>query len=607
MELKHIELTNLKPAKTNVRKKGAKDIDDLVPSIKSLGIIQPLLVRPNGSDKTFEVVAGQRRFHALTKIAETDNIEPVPCLVMDEGDDAQAVEASLAENIARLPMDEIDQYKAFATLIKQDKSVDDIASMFGVTERLVKQRLAIANLIAPILTAYRKGDIRAETLRILTMATKQQQKDWYAMVKADDCYPPTGRALKGWLFGGAEIATDNALFDLSDYTGNIVSDLFGEKAYFDDGDQFWTLQNTAIAKLKSDYLEGGWKEVVVQEIGEHWYSWEMMKRAKSKGGKIFLEIGHDGSVTIHEGYLPSAEAKKLDKAASEGEELTALKHKPELTKPAQNYLDLHRHSAVRTDLLNHQGLALRFAVAQIIAGSNLWQVKADPQKASKPEIAESLATNKAKAVFEAEREAICQLLGIGKVFEVRPDNNEGDSNECDEDVLGDEADETDNPYRDVTLVPRPNDWHILRDGYAVLAKLITLDDSDVMRIMSFVVTECLPCGSTWIEALGQSMQTDMSNYWTPDQAFLDLVRDKNTLNLLVDQVAGKATADAHVTSTGKVQRNILSACIKGERKATENAWDLPYMQFPMKDYTDQFGIVAIDNWSQVKDRYEPDA
>ena len=40
--------------------------------------------------------------------------------------------------------------------------------------------------------------------------------------------------------------------------------------------------------------------------------------------------------------------------------------KPELTKAMQNYLDLHRHAAVRTELLGHQGIALRLAVAQII-------------------------------------------------------------------------------------------------------------------------------------------------------------------------------------------------------------------------------------------------
>lgn len=70
----------------------------------------------------------------------------------------------------------MDQYKAFAALVKAGQSVEDIASQFGVTERLVTQRLAIANLIGPILTAYRKGDIHPTTVRILTMASKRQQR-----------------------------------------------------------------------------------------------------------------------------------------------------------------------------------------------------------------------------------------------------------------------------------------------------------------------------------------------------------------------------------------------------------------------------------------------
>lgn len=123
MQLQHIELENLKTAPVNVRKVGGKDFADLEPSIRSLGLLQPLLVRPNCEG--FEIIAGQRRYHALSKIAEDTTVEPVPCLVMEKGDDAKAVEASLAENIARLPMDEVDQYKAFAELVKKGQGVDE--------------------------------------------------------------------------------------------------------------------------------------------------------------------------------------------------------------------------------------------------------------------------------------------------------------------------------------------------------------------------------------------------------------------------------------------------------------------------------------------------
>lgn len=92
---------------------------------------------------------------------------------MSADDDATAVEASLAENTAREPMDEVDEYKAIAKLVAQGKSVDDIAYSFCLTTRMVQQRLALGNLLSPILTAYHKDEIQPATLRLLTMATKK--------------------------------------------------------------------------------------------------------------------------------------------------------------------------------------------------------------------------------------------------------------------------------------------------------------------------------------------------------------------------------------------------------------------------------------------------
>ena len=47
MNLQQISLDQLKTTTVNVRKKGGKDIADLLPSIRSLGLLQPILVRPN--------------------------------------------------------------------------------------------------------------------------------------------------------------------------------------------------------------------------------------------------------------------------------------------------------------------------------------------------------------------------------------------------------------------------------------------------------------------------------------------------------------------------------------------------------------------------------
>ena len=114
-------------------------------------------------------------------------------------------------------MDEIDQFKAFSALIKKGNTIEEIASQFAISERLIKQRLAIAELISPIITAFRKDKINATTLRILTMATKKQQREWYDLFKTDENDAPQGHSLKRWLFGGADIDVADAIFDIDGY------------------------------------------------------------------------------------------------------------------------------------------------------------------------------------------------------------------------------------------------------------------------------------------------------------------------------------------------------------------------------------------------------
>ena len=256
-ELHHIPLADLKPSKLNVRRHGPKEIDSLAASIAGLGLIHPLLVRTR--DDGFEVVAGQRRYLAMKKLnAEgTADTEAVPCVVMDTTDDAAAVEASLAENLARLPMDDMDQFEAFAALSKKGLDDKQIASHFAISPQIVKRRLAIGNLHPDIRRLYRAGDIDAQTLHLLTLATRERQKAWLALASDSEQAVPPPWQLKAWLLGGAEIATTAALFDESLYQGGIVSDLFDDKRYFTDPDAFWRLQNSAIAAEREALLAAG--------------------------------------------------------------------------------------------------------------------------------------------------------------------------------------------------------------------------------------------------------------------------------------------------------------------------------------------------------------
>lgn len=559
MNLTHLPLEQLKLSALNVRSKGGKGIADLLPSIRSLGIIQPLLVRPNCEG--FEIVAGQRRYHALVKLAEEGIADAVPVIVMDEVDDAKAIEASLAENVARLPMDEIDQYKAFAAMKAQGLDSAEIAARFGVTERLVSQRLAIAGIITPILNAYRRDEIDPETLRILTMATPRQQKSWWALFKEEGQNAPTRWRLRAWLFGGAQVPVTNALFDVGDYDGAIVSDLFGEERYFADSEAFWSMQNAAIAARREAYLADGWGEVVVLDIGDHFATWSHVKTPKKKGGKVFVSLTQDGEVGVHEGWLTEKEARRKVRAAEggvdDGDEMASKPARPEITKGMANYLGLHKHAAVRTELLAHPKLALRLAVAHLIAGSSLWSVRADPQRADNNAIRDSLAAAQATAGFGEERARIRTLLGI--------------------------EDEGDTP-----VVPRQHDYGRDRDLATVFESLMQMEDDTVLRILAFAMAETLEAQSGTVEALGILLGTDMRNWWTPDQAFFDLLRDKEAITGMVRETAGDVTADSHVASTAKVQKKIVADCLTGDGRTKVEGWLPRYLAFPAQGYTRRF-------------------
>ncbi len=569
MKLQHIDLSKLKLSSLNVRRHGGKDVDDLIASIRSLGVIQPLLVRPNCDG--FEVIAGQRRLLACQALeAETGKAEAVPCAVLESGDDAAAIEASLAENVARLPMDEIDQYEAFAALKKQGRTVADIAAQFGVTELLVRRRLAIAGLIAPVLAAYRRGDIDASTIRQLTMASKAQQKAWMKLFRDQDQYAPTGHRLKAWLFGGAEIPVASALFPVEQYGGNIVADLFGDTAYFDDAEKFWKLQMEAVAEKQAAYLEAGWSDVIVMPVGHHWSQYDKVKRGRKQGGKVYIACAGNGEMGFHEGWLDEKEAARLDKAKAkaeaQGEATADAPVRPELTKAAMRYLDLHRHAAVRMELLKAPQVAVRLIAASAIAGAGLWDVDPENQSASgNKAIAASLDAAKAQQAFDAQRQEVRALLGLA--------------------------------HTDGYLM-RPH-WDA-PDVCAVFARLLELSDDDVLRALAFVMAESLQAGSTQVEALGHILKVDTGKWWTPDDTFFDLLRDKPAINAMLAEVAGKRRATQHVAATAKAQKDVILACLTGTRGyAKVEGWKPRYMRFPMQPYTKRKGLPATLHWQAV--------
>jgi ParB family chromosome partitioning protein len=573
MQLAHIELERLSISPLNMRHgKKAPDVSDILPSIRARGVLVPLLVRPNGTPDTYEIVAGRRRwFSAKTVKEEGGDMPPLPCAIMEEGDDAAALEASLIENIARLDPDEMSQYETFAQLVKKGRTVTDIAATFGITERQVTQRLALGNLLPRIRDAYRAEEIDPETVRHLTLASKAQQKEWLALFEGEDSRAPMGSDLKHWLFGGQSVSTKVALFPLEDYPGEIVSDLFGEERYFADATLFWQKQNGAVAARKAAYAEAGWTDVVVLEPGQYFHNWEYEKTAKKRGGKVYIEVTQRGEVVFHEGYLgrkDAARAKRSGVKKEAGGDQGA--EHPEVSSVMQNYLDLHRRAAVAARLLDESGTALRLMLAHAISGSGGWQVRADPQTAKNEGIAKSVAASAATAALNTRRAEIAALLGI------TPES----AGECHRIVGGN------------------GDSHQI---VAVFVRLLALSDEDILRILALVMAETLEAGSATVETVGVHLQIDLRGHWQADDTFLELVRDRPAINALLTSIAGKAVADGNVASKAKDQRRIIRDCLDGANgRAKVEDWLPGWMEFPARAVTPHGTLGSLAAWQRVE-------
>ena len=118
------------------RRFDAESISALADSLRSAGVIQPLIVRPL-ADGRYEIIAGERRWRAATEAG----VETVPVVLRDE-EEAQRMQTALIENVAREQLNPVDEARACATLIED----------LGLTKeelgkRLGRSRASLSNLI----------------------------------------------------------------------------------------------------------------------------------------------------------------------------------------------------------------------------------------------------------------------------------------------------------------------------------------------------------------------------------------------------------------------------------------------------------------------------
>lgn len=181
-ELQNLPIEQLHPGKYQPRKDmSAEALDDLSNSIKSQGIIQPIIVRPV-SEHSYEIIAGERRWRAA-QLAELDT---VPCLIKHVPDEA-AVAIALIENIQREDLNAMEEAIALERLlIEFELTHQEVADAVGKSRTAVSNLLRLNNLNSEVKTLLEHGDIEMGHARALLALDNDIQTNTARIVVAKE-------------------------------------------------------------------------------------------------------------------------------------------------------------------------------------------------------------------------------------------------------------------------------------------------------------------------------------------------------------------------------------------------------------------------------------
>ena len=164
--LRNISIAAIHPNRFQPRQVfSAESLESLAASIRELGVLQPLIVRPSPDvDGEFELIAGERRLRAAS-IAELD---VVPVLVQDDVNDRLSLEQAVVENLHRVDLHPLEEAAAYQQLIDEfDLTHEQVATRVGKSRATVTNTLRLLNLSEAAQIALANGAISAGHARAL--------------------------------------------------------------------------------------------------------------------------------------------------------------------------------------------------------------------------------------------------------------------------------------------------------------------------------------------------------------------------------------------------------------------------------------------------------
>lgn len=315
-DITSIPLNKLVAWNGNVRKTAGADtaLAELAASIAAHGLISNLVVQP-AKKGVHAVVTGGRRLAALRSLADAGRLpadHPTPCQILSG--QASAHELSLAENAVREQMHSADEFEAFRKLADDGMPTADIAARFGVTDRVVLQRLKLARVSPEIIQAYRESLIDLECVMAFAVTDdhKRQEHFW-----------KTGPSWAKTSPGDIRNALTDGEIDASDRRVKFVTLLCYENAggtvrrdLFTNGDDGIFIDNVELLnKLVADRIE----ETTATLLGE---GWKWVEFLPERGYEVRGKLKRFAST---EGPLPAALQAEYEKLSAEHNKLESKK------------------------------------------------------------------------------------------------------------------------------------------------------------------------------------------------------------------------------------------------------------------------------------------
>lgn len=372
-----IALCEIEPDPANVRIRpaaGAAD-DQLVASMRQLGLLQPIVLRRSAwtveNAPAWTIVAGHRRWNAARTLGWTE----IPAVVIEPSADGEARLMQLSENAVRADMSAVDIWCAVERAAAEGQSDEAIALALNMTARRVAQLRAMGRLPTEVCDFIRAHGDMPDERHVRTMCQAPHDRVLSAFKQAQQKHRPGDYRFPWWTVAEAcefqRIPLKHARFELDLYDGPVFADLFADKeetealdvakflelqrAWAADQPKVWAAKGFGRAEMLdcSQYgepvLPSGYRQ------GEKLSPSARIKKDDRKGYAYFIAVCGHGEV--HEGIYPIPAPKKVKRDdALKGELGTdepapAPKERAPITKAGMDDLHETKRRLVRQQLL----------------------------------------------------------------------------------------------------------------------------------------------------------------------------------------------------------------------------------------------------------------